>query len=142
MRFALDADARFILVASEGGWDLIFDDRRVHYCRRPADALAYMVEELTEESVADGVEGVLMALSQIECVVAKAAVVIGLMETTKTVTRVLSRIWDIDEQRARVKEASLELAGCRTTQELRAQPGHLEVVTLAKAIVGTMRKRP
>lgn len=142
MQFALDADARFVLVAREGGWDLIVDDKRVHYCRQPADALTHMVEELEEESVADGVEDVLAALSRIECATAKAAVAIALVETTKTVTRVLSRIWDIDEHKARVREASLELAGCRTTQELRAVPDHVELITRAKAIVATMREWP
>jgi hypothetical protein len=135
MKFALDVDKRFVLVANNGGWDLIVDGEMVHYCRHPADALAYMADEMMTCDTSEGVVNVLRALGRVEDAVSRAADIVNFHETAVVVARVLKH--------DNIRDASLELAGCRTTQELRAMPECKLMVAQTKAILAAaepMRK--
>lgn len=135
MKFDLDANGRFTLTAREGGWDLTVDDRVVHYCRTPVEAVKYMAETLIEESNAEGVVQVVEALASVEAAVQKVVKNINLAEASKVITPIIMSLASAPLDRREVlKRASLKLADC-TEQELRVRHDRQEIVNTVKAIL-------
>lgn len=138
MRFALDDDKRFYLVARDGGWDLIVDDERVHYCRTPLEGLRYMAEELREEADVEGVRAVVEALQDIEKQIAKAADVVVMGDWGRFALGYFELVKDLKTRGECVRAVSLEMGGCQSTTELRARPDHKFIVNRAKALLAPL----
>jgi hypothetical protein len=137
MNFALDDDGRFQLhSAPNGGWDLIVDNKTVHYCRTPVEGVAYMADVLGHESPASGVAEVVRALSDIEKATKSASEIAMAMNLAKEIGSSLTAFASpITEDRKKcLKSVSLALAGC-TEPELRVRTDGKEFVTMAKAIL-------
>jgi hypothetical protein len=138
MKFALDFEGRFQLVSRQGGWDLVVDDRRVHYCRAPQDALRYAIDEMMDDADVDGIADVVKALRDIEERVAAMRDIIVTQEMGKYALRYLDLVKDLEDHGACVKAVSLEMSQCQSTTELKADPNHKVVIARAKALLAPM----
>ena len=138
MKFALDFDGRFQLASREGGWDLVVDDRHVHYCRTPREALRYAAEELMDEVDVEGVAAVVKTLVDIDDRIRRMADIIVTNDMGRYALKYLDLVKDIEDHAACIKAVSLEMSGCQTTTELKADPDHETVITRARALLAPM----
>jgi len=132
MRFFLDTHRRFELIACEtGGWELVDGDKKVHYCRKPVDALAYMSDVLIAEPCKD----ILARLGDIEQQIKLAAEIMHVHDIAISVASVYSKLPQkpVDKKK-HVKTASLQLANCKA-EEFKFRDDRHEVVAIAKAIL-------
>ena len=137
MNFALDDDGRFQLrSAPNGGWDLVVDEKMVHYCLTPVEGVAYMADALVHESPASGVSEVVRALAGVEQAIKSASEIVMAMNFAGEIGSSLAAFAEpkTDDRKQCVKAVSLALAGCKEP-ELRVRADGKEFVTMAKAVL-------
>lgn len=134
MRLQLDGDDRFELVAREGGWDLIVDDKIVHYCREPADAVRYMSETLMEEADVRGLGPVVDTLGRIEKSIRDASEIVTTRRAAEMLAPALSgaAVPVAGSRKELTRRVSLAIARC-TEPELRLRVDRKQVVAKARA---------
>lgn len=135
MRFALDVDNRFQVIARAGGWDLVVDDKTVFYARDLPTAVRYVVETMMEEVDATGVAKVVDALASIESKIESMMQVIDLHHASTIITPLITPLASspLDRQHV-VRETCLRMTGCELEEFMTRADRH-EIVTKAKALL-------
>lgn len=137
MNFAIDKNGRFHLHSREGGWDLVVDDKRVHYCLTPVEAVKYMAEEMIDAEVdVEGVRDVCDALARIADAARDAAGVARAHFTANEIAPAIAAVSTPRDapRKSLVRDASLALGRC-TLAELQVRQDRKQLVTLAKAVL-------
>lgn len=137
MKFAIDANDRFHLHSREGGWDLVVDGKRVHYCLTPVEAVTYMAETMIDDEIdVSGVRDVCAALDRVAAAARDAADVTRAAETAALIAPALAVVATPRDapRRDLVRAATAALGRC-SLDELRVRSDRGQFVALAKAVL-------
>lgn len=137
MKFILDTSRRFVLSSvRDGGWVLVVDDKMKRYCNTPADAVRYLADELTAESVSDDVSSITAALDDISKRVAVANNVIDLIGMAEMVADVIAAVDFSDSKRDQIRDASLASAKCSEAEfKTKPVPEQTKILLYAKTVL-------